>query len=295
MIIRINMDQSDVDIIESIYKKVLNKNIDIHDNNYNDFNKLKQIHDTIENFNNTILKIVDTSKAYSNLCLSKYQEMKKEFLCEKNIKKNTESWADINDKYEADEYIINKTKDFVNTVKNRENITISNMDILPMQFTCVSSLKDIPQSMYWYNGSEYKHGIYINISPGFYAQVPYPSNINSYFNKCNSIKCKYESTNECDKHQEYNIQNNTKKKKCLYAHLDDTYSKIAFLSRCPKLPQFGNLSSLHNDINKINITDINIILLYSLSDILLSKIWYNNTENINKNDDIILVDLDIVK
>ena len=94
-----------------------------------------------------------------------------------------------------------------------------------------------------------------------------------------------------------NNSNNLNEKTCNFAHKGDYINKIGITARCPKLPDFGNPSSLTDDLYDMNIQDMKSILLYGINDSFLMSIWldYNiKYKKINKHNMIILDNLDKV-
>lgn len=181
-------------------------------------------------------------------------------------------------------------------VNESQNITIlDGKDISPnnLNIPVIQNLKAIPPMFHWYNGDKFnKSGIYVCMSKGFYCRVPFPNLLSSMDQnfKVNSIPCKYETKENC------NIQKkkiselfNSEVRECSYVHKKEKFIKIGSYYRCNR-EGFGNYDSLNNDLNYINTSDIKRILMHSLSDSLLSILWYQNKF---KNGDLILNNLEI--
>ena len=143
----------------------------------------------------------------------------------------------------------------------------------------IKNLKDIPPVFHWYNGDNfYKKGIYICLAPGFYSRVPFPNLLAaSHPNfKNNSIPCKFETLEACKTHKKKISEiYNSDIRECTYVHKKEKFTKIGAFYRCNR-ESFGNHESLAIDMDFVSITDIKRILMYSLSDSLLSVMWYQN-------------------
>ena len=154
------------------------------------------------------------------------------------------------------------------------NISPNNLN-LPV----IKNLKDMQPIFHWYNGDNfYKKGIYICLSPGFYSRVPFPnlfSALHPNF-KNNSIPCKFETIEACTNHKKKISEiYNSDLRECTYVHKKEKFAKIGSFYRCNR-ESFGNHESLAIDMDFVNVSDIKRILMYSLSDSLLSVLWYQN-------------------
>jgi hypothetical protein len=171
---------------------------------------------------------------------------------------------------------------------------------------------------YWFDGDDkYDSGIYCSPYFNTYIKVPFPKiiDINKEINKSSTVCCKYITKDECNRqknkyeiyishnsHNSHNSNNsnnsnNLNEKTCNFAHKGDYINKIGITARCPKLPDFGNPSSLTDDLYDMNIQDMKSILLYGINDSFLMSIWldYNiKYKKINKHNMIILDNLDKV-
>jgi hypothetical protein len=177
----------------------------------------------------------------------------------------------------------NKTVTTVDKVDLKSNI---------LNLPIIKNIKEIPPSFYWFEGnSNIKAGIYTCVTPGFFTKIPLP-NVISTLNpdyKINSIPCKFETRELCK-------QNKIKKsemykseiRECLYVHKKEKFSKIGSFYRC-NIESFGNYDSLEEDLNKVSLSDIKRILMHSLSDNLLSIIWYQNKF---KDGDLVLTNIE---
>lgn len=154
-------------------------------------------------------------------------------------------------------------------------------DIRPNQYDLpvIKDLKAIPPMFYWYDGDTfYKRGVYVCLSKGFYASVPFPNMVSTTdLNfKVNSIPCKHETKEACTRHKKKISEIfNSDERSCSYVHKKEQFVKIGSPYRC-RLETFGSYASLNSDMNFINTPDIKRILMHSLSDALLSSLWYQN-------------------
>ena len=154
-----------------------------------------------------------------------------------------------------------------------------------MNLPIIKALKDIPPMFYWYDGDAiHKKGIYTCLSPGFVTKVPFPSVVSTISPnfKTNTSICKYETKELCllKKKQIADIHN-SEVRICSYVHRKEKIKKIGSLYRCV-IDTFGNYDTLSEDMNNVNIADIKKILMYSLSDSLLTTLWYQNKFNDGK-------------
>ena len=109
------------------------------------------------------------------------------------------------------------------------------------------------------------------------VQVPFPQVLNStkIENKNCSIKCKFKSIKKCnDNKEKLEKIYNTPVKKCSFAHEGESINKIGYPSRCTMVPDIGNLSSLENDLDKVDIDSIRSLLLYGVHDIFIAMLWF---------------------
>jgi hypothetical protein len=145
-------------------------------------------------------------------------------------------------------------------------------------------LKDITPALYWFEGDKYhKSGVYISLCKGFYAKIPFPDVIgtNGKHPKNNTIRCKFPNKEICSKNGAYN---------CLYVHKGEKFNKLCNGYRC-KNETFGCHKTIKEDIEKATHFDIKHILMYSLSDDLLSVLWFQN--DFKKGKELLFSNLDI--
>lgn len=284
--------------------------------------KLESYSTYLGEMNEKLETLLDLTDKYANECLDKATEIRQTidlnnkyegdpsqmFLMHKEMF-NGMSWADITEKEEKKEKIINDVnstiknddlikKDFEFTPIIYKNITdVYGKDIgFKFQIPIINKLNEMPASLYWYNGDDTNHaGIYTCITRGFYVRVPLPNVYDSSqnFNRTGSIKCKNETLEECRKiREDLSNRYNSDIRDCTFAHRGDNYIKVGTTFRCPHLPRFGNHSYIKEDLDNVPDSDIKMILMYSLSDILLTSLWFQKQkEHANKN--ITFTDVDI--
>jgi hypothetical protein len=193
------------------------------------------------------------------------------------------SWVEINDIEENKEKRINLCDNIIeklsnNPLENMKEITIiNNINIGSIKVPIVQKLDQIPPSINWFIGdSMHKPGFYMSLDPGYYIEIPFPDTIDGTknSNRNSSIKCKYGSLENCHNMRE-TLANKYKSevRKCNFAHTGDRYIKIGTSFRCPSAPSFGNYYDLKTDMQKIDINDVKMLLMYATSDLLLSNIW----------------------
>jgi hypothetical protein len=165
-----------------------------------------------------------------------------------------------------------------------------------LKLPTVTDLKQIPPALYYLKpgkesgkesgkDSNQLPGIYMNLSHGNYVRIPFPEVVDSKkeYDRKHSIRCKYSSKQECDTQRSKMAKiYNSNVRICNFAHNGETIVKIGYPSRCPSVPNYGNPSTMSNDIKQISINDIKNTLLYGLNDIMVSVIWldYNTTTNL---------------
>lgn len=143
----------------------------------------------------------------------------------------------------------------------------------------IKNIKDLQPMFYWYEGDKlYKKGVYTCVSQGFYIRVPFPDVVSvlgqNY--KTNSMPCKYETKEACTA-QKKKISEiyNTEARTCSYVHRREKFVKLGSIYKCSK-EDLGAHSTLKKDLEIINLCDVKRVLMHSLSDSLISAIWYQN-------------------
>lgn len=311
----------DMKLINDVYNRVLKMGKKLYLGADNDQTvKTAQILESyvgyLNNINEKITNILNLTTQFADQCLEKSNEIREQvdienkyegdpsrlFMAYGNRYKNS-NWADLQESEENKDAVLNNVDAVINT-----NITKKEYAYMPLLYKnipniggadlgfnfkmpIVDRLADMPSALYWYRGdSKHPPGVYICLSRGFYVQVPFPDVVDSTkdFNRTNSIKCKYQTTAECNMiRSDLAKKHNSDVRPCNFAHSGNKYMKIGTTFRCAANPRFGNHHYLKDDINTIDSTDINNILMYSLSDILLSSIW---VQKHNRND--ILTNID---
>jgi hypothetical protein len=246
--------------------------------------KLYEMSNLINDFSNETLEKTNELKKINEL-KNKYKSDPYPILSIYKELYKTESWYDVTIKEEKANNIYNKVDSFINREYKYNPINykkISNIDNVNLDFDLkipiVNRLEEIPPSMYWFNGdSTHKKGIYTSISKKICIQIPLPNVVDGTkdFNRSCSIKCKNNTIEECYKiRKDLSSMYNSEIRNCNYAHNGEKYSKIGTTFRCPNTPRFGNHTYLNDDLNNTSENDIKILLMYSLSDILLSSMWF---------------------
>lgn len=217
-------------------------------------------------------------------------------------------WADIDQLLENRDKIMKNVDDIIDSktsvdyrykpISYKTLKEINNIDVgFDVKIPIINKLTDIPSSFYWYSGDETNSaGIYTCITTGFYIKVPLPDVIDSTNtrNKTGSVKCKHNTLDACH-NSRYDLSKkyNSELRECGFAHTGDSYIKIGTYFRCPCIPRFGKHIFLKNDLNNVPDTDIKTILMYSLSDILLTLLWFQR-QHIDGKQNIVFNNIDIV-
>jgi hypothetical protein len=287
--------------LENICKEILYKGVVLYDSEndssqrINDMELYKLYMDKAKD---KLYEMSNLINDYSNEYLEKINELKKINKLEKKYKSDpypilsihkelykSESWYDITVKEENTNKVRGEVDKFINTDYKYTPITykkLSNIDNVGLDFDLkipiIDRLEEIPPSMYWFNGdSTYEKGIYTAISKKICIQIPLPNVVDGTkdFNRSCSVKCKNNSKEECYKiRKDLSNMYNSEIRNCNYAHTGEKYSKIGTAFRCPNTPRFGNHNYLNHDLDNTSENDIKILLMYSLSDILLSSMWF---------------------
>ncbi len=155
--------------------------------------------------------------------------------------------------------------------------SIYGVPIPSTNFPIVEKLKDIPTAISWFNGDQHNGaGLYICIVPNFYVKVPFPNTTDGTkdYSRIKSIKCKNTIESNCLRYRrEIASKHNTTIRECTYAHDGDVYTKIGTNHRCQILTRFGAHETLLSDMETVCEKDIQTMLMYALSDLLLAYIW----------------------
>lgn len=309
------MDASDMQLLNDIYIRILKKGRAIYkesekENIISNAQKLETYSTYLEQMNAKLETILDLTYKYARECITKATEIRqfidindrykddpsKMFLAHKEMYSGM-SWADLTDIEDEKERILKNVAEIVKTPNLKSEFVqtpiiykdLSKIYGNDIGFNCkipiINKLNEMPSALYWYDGDQQNpKGVYTCLSRKFYVQVPFPNVIDGTkdFNRTCSIKCKYNTNEEC-----LIVRSDLAKKyestirECKFAHVGDKYIKIGTTFRCPNIPRFGNHAFLKDDIENLPDCDIKMLLMYSLSDILLSSLWFQKQKNTN--------------
>ena len=309
------MDSDTMVMLNNIYIKVLKTGKKICDKSENNVNLksaqyLESYSSYLGEMNEKIKSMMELNDKYAQECLRKANEIRKNIDLDK---KHTEpyalslytniSWAEIAEMDDESTKIKDSVADAIQKPTNVNDYvhkpvmykSLSSIYGKPIGFECkipiINNLNEMQPSMYWFNGSDVNPpGIYTCLTKGFFIQVPFPNVIDSTqdYNRTGSIKCKYNTIKDClDVRKELAAKFNSDLRDCKFAHKGDKFVKIGTQFRCQK-PRFGNHNYLKDDIASAQETDIKSILMYALSDVLLSSLWFQKQGDANK----ILINID---
>lgn len=266
----------------------------------------------LNEMNDTLSMILDLTNKYATECLDKSTEIRKEIENNNSYSNDTShmflahqekyqglSWADMSEKEDEIEHTLNQIKKITQKTPEKKNyehnlITYKTIDSVhnvnigfPYKIPIINKLSEIPSAFYWFNGDDkHQEGIYTSLSNGFYIKVPFPNIIdatNSY-NRTGSIKCKYKTYEDCLKiRTDLSDKYKSDIRECNFAHKNDKYVKIGTTFRCPSMPHFGSHASLSRDLDTIPTSDVKTMLMYSLSDMLISSLWFQKSQITNNN------------
>lgn len=195
------------------------------------------------------------------------------------------------------QYVAKNSSGYMELVQQEDTTTqeikhINNIPIPPIHMPIVTNITDIkPAIYYWTGDTTYPSGLYISIYEGCYIQIPFPNVIDGTKNNTRegSIQCKYKTIKQCvEARKALSAKYQTNIRPCNFAHAGDRYLKIGTNYRCPSNPSLGYHNTFCEDIHKVNMSDIRVMLMYSLSDLLISTIWCQN-QNVTG----LLTDIDI--
>jgi hypothetical protein len=306
------MDERDMQVINDIYVKILRNGRKMYgsENTIAAACQLETYSTYLSEMNDKLESMVDLTQKFSVECLSKATEIREEVAINNKFdgdqskisfafrdKNSNLSWADatdIEDRTDAvlecvEAAIVKKPTEgefkqghvLYKTLTDIYGIELDHEWKLPI----ANRIKDIPPALQWYKGdTNNPEGIYICLSDGFYTQVPMPNILDATkdFNRTGSVKCKHYTKEACYKAREtLAYRRNFDMRSCSFAHKGDKYVKIGTIFRCPKFPGFGKHSSLNADLVEIPDDDIRSILMYSLSDAMLSSLWFQNQKQKN--------------
>lgn len=307
------MNSDDIQIINDTYIRILKNGRRIYkesekENSIEVAQELESYSTYLNQMNEKLESILDLANKYSSECLTKATEIReyidindkysddpsKMFMAHREMFKGM-SWADITDIEDEKKRILKNISQIVKEPKNPDKYKhnpimykdVSKIYGKELGFNCkipiINKLNEMPSALYWYEGDQQNpKGIYACISRKFYVQVPFPNVIDGTkdFNRTCSVKCKYNTVEECLKVRD-DLANryNSDVRECNFAHLGDKYIKIGTAFRCPNIPRFGNHRFLKDDLKNLPDCDIKMLLMYSLSDILLCSLWFQNQKD----------------
>lgn len=154
---------------------------------------------------------------------------------------------------------------------------IDGVNVGNVRIPTIARLNQIPPSIYWYAGDrENPTGLYISVCPNLVVKIPLPEHVDGIkeYDRVRSIKCKYVTIEECRTNRKATaLKYKSKIRECTYAHKGDRYRKIGTNYRAQIMPRFGARETLADDILRVTTEDIKKILMNSLSDLLLCRIW----------------------
>jgi hypothetical protein len=301
------MDPDDIKVINDIYIKTLKKGRNTYElsnvehNTIQHAQELESYSTYLHEMNYKLYHILEISDKYADECFNKATEIREYvhlhdkykneeypvFSVHKTMFKNSK-WCDIMDDDDKINNILSNVKDITDQNKDlcteKQTIYKNIKDLYTHKINfdwnipIINRLSEIPQSLYWYKGDKNNdEGIYTCLSDGFCVQIPFPNTVDGTkdFNRICSIKCKYKTIDECLKiRQELSNKFNSDVRICNFAHTGEKYTKIGTSFRCPNIPRFGNHTFLNEDLNTLPDYDMKMMLMYSLSDVLLGSMWF---------------------
>ena len=322
------MQTEDLKSLNDIYVKILKTGIHLYGKTENNMSiksaqRLESYSTYLREMNEKLKDILELTNKYAHECLTKANDIRTiididqkyegdpmQMFKAKNMMYAGMSWGDIDEIEETREKIVSDVnnvvqqnyiiQDYTQTpiiYKTLSNIYGKNLGF-NWKVPIINKLSDMPSALYWYAGDlTNPAGIYICVTKGFYIQVPFPNVIDSTqnFNRTGSVKCKYNNIKECcDARTNLASKYNSTVRDCNFAHKGDKYIKLGTSFRSPHKPRFGNHNFLNDDMDSIPDDDIKTILMYALSDVLLSSMWFQKQkDDDDHNSNIIFTNIDI--
>ena len=318
------MNDQNINKINDIYIDILKHGIDIYKNNNGNiddeylFNLKKNIIYLTE-ANKKLVDIIKVSEELIIGCNNRIEEVKKDLYLEKKYEGHPDKvilmfkeknkglkWGDISYLEDKKEEVINNTELHINNkkyyttynnimYKNLNNIYNVKLDF-DFKLPIITEIKDIPPSLYWYNGDKiYSEGIYMSLGEDVFIKVPFPDTID-YLNSTNkkyTIKCKNSTIEECKKFRNsINKNNNNYIHNCNYLHKGEKFLKINNIVRTSN-SHFGKHSCINRDLKNTKYSDIQSIILYSVSDLLLNSLWVQKQKKIGNLSNKIITNIDV--
>ena len=321
------MEETDIKILDDLYKKSLKMGRIIYDMAAETLTtetagKLESYAEYLLEMNDKLEDILTLSDRYAKECLEKATEIRKTIDINEQYANSDMSdmarthvklydginWGEAQDIVDKKEQILNDvdTKISQPPVKPQQlnSRAYKNMGSIynkqlgfEWKAPIINKLNEMPPSIYWYNGDQTNPaGLYTCVTRGFYIQVPFPNVIDATqnFNRTGSIKCKYSNVEECLSFRK-NLASryNSEVRECNFAHEGDQYIKLGTTFRCPHKPRFGSHPHLKDDLDTVLDSDIKTMLMYSLSDVLLSSLWFQKTKKGDDKSNMIMANIDI--
>jgi hypothetical protein len=316
------MDSDDMKNLNNIYIKIFKKGKTIYsdsmENNIPNAQNLESYALYLNQMNEKLQNILHMTEKYALDCINKATDVRKYVDINNKYKddpsrmilahremNNKMSWADITEMEDERETIHNTIDEIIikpileNEFKH-EKIAykdISNIYGEGVDENCkipiINNLNEMPSALYWFNGNKTNpKGVYICISHKFYVRIPFPNIVDGTkdFNRVCSVKCKYNTIDECIKRRrEQSNRPNSFMRKCNFAHKGDKYVRVGSIFRCPNMIHFGRPTTIKDDLSNINEYNIKMMLLNSLSDLFISNLWFQT----QKKKRLILTNIDI--
>ena len=321
------MNNENITKIHNIYVDVLKRGSDVYKNKDDDSKdshifKLNSSALYLTEMNKKLRDIIEISENMIIECNKRTTEIKKEINLEKKYEGNPDKimlifkemnqglkWGDIADIEDKKEHMLRDVDNFINgkrdpdeykkhkiTYKTLNRIYNTRLDF-DFKLPIINDIADIPPSLYWYNGdSKYSEGIYTTLNNGVFVRVPFPDTIDylDTHNKKNTIKCKNKTINECKRFRDnLNKYNNNYVYNCNYLHVGDKFLKINNMVRSSTNSRFGKHSCLNADLKNTSYSEIQSIILYSITDLLLNSLWIKKQKNMGNNPGKIIDNIDI--
>jgi hypothetical protein len=321
------MNNENINKIHDIYVDTLTHGRDIYDNkdmDMSDLNifKLNSTATYLTQMNKKLMKIINISEKFITGCNIKVEKIKEENILEKKYAGNPDKimlifkeinmglkWGDISDIADEKENLLDTVDKFIKTERNPDEYknnkisykTLNKIYGVRLDFDfklpIINEINDIPPSLYWYKGDKkYDEGIYMTLNDGVFVKVPFPDTIDymDTYHKKNTIKCKNKTIEECNKFRNsINKYNENYVHNCNYLHTGDKILKINNIVRCSTNSKFGKHSCLNKDLENTTYSDIQSLMVYSISDILLNSLWIQKQNNIGNNQQKIIDNIEI--
>jgi hypothetical protein len=165
---------------------------------------------------------------------------------------------------------------------HKQVTAVCGVRIPSIQLPVAAALDSIPQAMYWYGGNRrHEAGVYMRVAPNLVVKVPFPNTFDSAgeLSRIGSIRCKYSDLVTCaNMRQAIADKYRSTARKCTFAHTGMRYRKVGMNHRAQGMPWFGNHETFCNDVGSVALEDVKTILMYSMSDLLLCRVWGEHNE-----------------